>query len=152
MEAYGAAIAAELAGAEADLAAPHARPFAGLSSDVMSDVERLRADQLEIFRRHVSIEQQYRVPRPGADTADVRNISFSSIAGSMRDKEIATGNLLDRLDKFDLDLRKVIGKFEASGDDPHEDTNDGAEEQGHDGDADELRMADPLQGPVTTRD
>jgi hypothetical protein len=113
LEDYGAGIAAELAGAEAELAVPHARPFAGMSAEVMADVERLRGDQLDIFRQHISIEQQHRVPRPGADTDDVRHISFSSIAGTMRDKEIATSQLLARLDNFDQDLRKVISKFES---------------------------------------
>jgi hypothetical protein len=118
LEHYGAAIEAELAGAEAELSAPRTRPFAGMTAEVMADVNRLRADQLDVFRQHVEIEQRYRVPHAGADADDVSGISFSSIAGSMREKELATTQLLDKLDTFDRDLRRVFGKFETVGHNP----------------------------------
>lgn len=112
MEDYGASIAAELAGAEAELDSPLSRPFRGLSEEVMADIGRLRKDQLDIFRQHIEIEQRFNVPRPASDSDDVRDIRFSSIASAMRQKEVATSRLLDRLDKIDRDLRNVIGKFE----------------------------------------
>lgn len=114
MEAYGASIAAELAGAEAELHSPRARPFHGLSEEVMADIARLREDQLQVFRQHIEIEQNFTVPRPGAEAEDVRDIRFSSIGNAMRQKEVATSQLLDRLDAIDRDLRHVIGKFEGS--------------------------------------
>lgn len=113
LEAYGASIMKELDTAEAELNSPDNRPFAGLGAEVMADVARLRSEQFDMFRSHVEIEQQYKVASAVADDNDVRKMSFSGIADTMREKESATGVLLNRLALFDSNLRSVIAKFES---------------------------------------
>lgn len=125
LESYGRAISAELDKAEAELNAPLSRPFGGLGGSVMADVQRLRAEQFDLFRRHVQIEQQYRVASPLAEP-HVRSMSFSAIADTMREKESATASLLNRLADFDNDLRHVIANVESSpsaSKDNHHDTS-----------------------------
>lgn len=111
LEGYGRAISQELDKAEAELNAPRSRPFGGLGSSIMADVQRLRTEQFDMFRRHVEIEQQYRVASPVAEPR-VRSMSFSAIADTMREKESATASLLNRLADFDDDLRQVIANVE----------------------------------------
>jgi len=111
LEDFGAAISQELDRAEAELNAPSARPFGGVGASVMADVQRLRAEQFDMFSRHVQIEQQYRVASPLAEP-HVRSMSFSAIADTMREKESATASLLNRLADFDNDLRQVIANVE----------------------------------------
>ncbi len=113
LESYGRAISAELDKAEAELNAPMSRPFGGLGGGVMADVQRLRSEQFDLFRRHVQIEQQYRVASPLAEP-HVRSMSFSAIADTMREKGSATASLLNRLADFDNDLRHVIASVESS--------------------------------------
>lgn len=113
LEAFGRAVSAELDRAETELSAPRSRPFGGLGGGVMTDVSRLRAEQFDMFRAHVNIEQQYRVASPLAEP-HVRSMSFSAIADSMREKESATASLLNRLAEFDKDLRHVIATVENS--------------------------------------
>ncbi len=113
LEGYGRAISLELDKAEAELNAPRSRPFGGLGAGVMADVQRLRTEQFDMFRRHVQIEQQYRVASPIAEP-HVRSMSFSAIADTMREKESATASLLNRLADFDNDLRQVIANVENS--------------------------------------
>ena len=113
LEAYGASISAELDKAEAELNSFENRPFGGAGGEVMSDISRLRNEQFDMFRRHIEIEQQYRVAR-AVDAETVRTMSFSKIADTMREKEAATASLLNRLADFDEDLRNVISKVDAS--------------------------------------
>lgn len=113
LEGLGRAISQELDKAEAELNAPRSRPFGGLGAGVMADVQRLRSEQFDMFRRHVQIEQQYRVASPLKEP-HVRSMSFSAIADTMREKESATSLLLNRLADFDNDLRHVIASVESS--------------------------------------
>lgn len=113
LEAYSRAVSSELDRAEAELSAPRSRPFGGLGHGVLGDVSRLRAEQFDMFRRHVAIEQQYRVASPLAEP-HVRAMSFSAIADTMREKESATASLLNRLAEFDNDLRHVIATVESN--------------------------------------
>lgn len=110
---YGASIIAELDKAEAELDASDNQPFSGLSSEVMRDMAALRERQFDMFRRHVEIEQGYKIENAVADGNDVQRMSFSGIAKTMRKKEAATAGLLDKLAQFDQQLRVVIDKFEA---------------------------------------
>lgn len=100
---YGEMIVRELDRAEANLEDGENQPFAGLSAEVMQDVAHLRNRQFDIFRQHVEIESKYKIH--GADT-------FSAIATTMRKKEGATSDLLNRLADFDAQLRCVMDKFE----------------------------------------
>lgn len=113
LEGYGRAISLELDKAEAELNAPRSRPFGGLGAGVMADVHRLRAEQFDMFRRHIQIEQQYHVASPLAEP-HVRSMSFSAIADTMREKESATATLLNRLADFDKDLCQVIATVEST--------------------------------------
>lgn len=110
---YGASIIAELDKAEAELDASDNQPFSGLSPEVMRDMAVLRERQFDMFRRHVEIEQGYKIENAVADGSDVQRMSFSGIAKTMRKKEAATAGLLDKLAQFDEQLRIVIDKFEA---------------------------------------
>lgn len=113
LQEYGASIIAELDRAEAELDASENQPFTGMSSEVMRDMTALREQQFDMFRRHVEIEQGYKIENAVADGNDVQRMSFSGIAKTMRKKEAATAGLLDKLAEFDQQLRTVIDKFEA---------------------------------------
>lgn len=109
---YGATIIAELDKAEKELDASINQPFNGMTADVMRDMAALRERQFEMFRRHVEIEQAYKIENSVADGNDVQRMSFSGIAKTMRKKESATAGLLDKLANFDQQLRLVVDKFE----------------------------------------
>lgn len=109
---YGATIIAELDRAEAELGAADNQPFSGMSAEVMRDMAALRDRQFDMFRRHVEIEQGYKIENAVVDGNDVQRMSFSGIAKTMRKKESATAGLLDKLAQFDQQLRLVVDKFE----------------------------------------
>lgn len=109
---YGATIISELDKAEAELGNEENQPISGMSAQVMTDIAKLRNQQFDIFRRHVEIEQTYKIQNAVADAQNVQRMSFSGIATTMRDKEHATAGLLDQLGEFDQQLRSVIQKFE----------------------------------------
>ena len=109
---YGASIVEELDKAEAELDDPDNQPFSGISADVMRDIAQLRDRQFDMFRRHVEIEQAYKIQNATSDGNDVQRMSFSGIATTMRKKESATAGLLGKLAEFDAHLRTVIDKFE----------------------------------------
>lgn len=112
---YGATIIAELDKAEAELDASSNQPFSGMTADVMRDMAALRERQFDMFRRHVEIEQGYKIENAVSDGNDVQRMSFSGIAKTMRKKESATAGLLDKLAQFDQQLRTAVSKFETDG-------------------------------------
>lgn len=103
LRAYQASIGLELAAADDSLA----RPFEGLADGAMGDVAVLPREQLEVFRRHVQVEREWGVGRGPSG-----GVSFGKVAAGMHGKERGTGEMLDRLEGFDAELRRVIGKFE----------------------------------------
>lgn len=103
LRAYQASIGLELAAADASLASP----FEGLVDGAMGDVVALRREQLEVFRRHVQVEREWEVGRGPSS-----GVGFSKVAAGMRKKKRGTGEMLDRLEGFDAELRRVIGKLE----------------------------------------
>lgn len=109
LEDYGAIIVKELDKAETSMEDSDNQPFSGMSSAVMRDIAHLRNEQFDMFRRHVAIEQEYKIHGSAADT---QNMTFSGIATTMRKKEVATAGLLNRLASFDAQLRSVMDKFE----------------------------------------
>lgn len=114
LEEYGAMIVRELDKAEADLEDGDNQPFSGMSADVMRDIAHLRNRQFDMFRRHVEIEQVYKIQNAASDGNDVQRMTFSGIATTMRKKESATAGLLNRLADFDAQLRAVMDKFDNS--------------------------------------
>lgn len=112
LQEYGANIIAELDRAEAELDASENQPFSGIGADVMRDIASLRERQFDMFRRHVEIEQSYKIENAVAEGNDVQRMSFSGIAKTMRKKGTATAGLLDKLAEFDLQLRTVIDKID----------------------------------------
>lgn len=117
LQEYGAAIIAELDKADAELHNPQNQPFSALSAEVLEDMAALRERQFDMFRRHVEIEQNYKIENAVADGNDVQRMSFSGIAKTMRKKESETAGLLDKLAVFDRQLRLVVDKFEDGGGD-----------------------------------
>lgn len=153
---YGATIIAELDKAEAELDAASNQPFSGMSAEVMRDMASLRHRQFEMFRRHVEIEQGYKIENAVADGNDVQRMSFSGIAKTMRKKESATAGLLDKLAQFDQQLRSVVDKFETPAAGP---VGQSKSTHGHDNDrtgtrasnfvpGDESSEPNPGQGPA----
>lgn len=114
LEEYGAMIVRELDKAEADLEESDNQPFSGMSADVMRDIAHLRNRQFDMFRRHVEIEQAYKIQNATLEGNDVQRMTFSGIAATMRKKESATAGLLNRLADFDAQLRAVMDKFDNS--------------------------------------
>lgn len=112
---YGAMIVSELDKAEANLDNSDNQPFSGMSADIMRDIVHLRNRQFDMFRRHVEIEQGYKIHSTISDGNDVERMTFSGIATTMRKKESATAGLLNRLADFDAQLRTTMDKFETSG-------------------------------------
>lgn len=109
---YGAMIVSELDKAEADLDDTDNQPFSGMSDDIMRDIGHLRNRQFDMFRRHVEIEQSYKIHNSVSDGNDIGRMTFSGIATTMRKKESSTAGLLNRLADFDNQLRAVMDKFE----------------------------------------
>lgn len=144
LQEYGAKIVDELDRAEADLDNADNQPFSGMSEHIMSDIAHLRNRQFDMYKRHVEIEQSYKIHTiPGggggggdgtgrgrdehsaqpsssagvhasSSTDDIHRTTFSSIAATLRQKESATANLLNKLADFDAQLRSVLDKFELS--------------------------------------
>lgn len=139
LQEYGAKIVDELDRAEADLDNADNQPFSGMSEHIMSDIAHLRNRQFDMYKRHVEIEQSYKVHtipsgggsgtgrdrdehssqpsssagiRASSSTDDIHRTTFSSIAATLRQKESATANLLNKLADFDAQLRSVLDKFE----------------------------------------
>lgn len=115
LQEYGDRIIAELDNAEAELENNQNQPFCGMSNEVMRDISQLREEQFDMFRRHVEIEQAYKIQNAVAEANDVQKMSFSGIATTMRKKENATAGLLNKLAEFDAHLRTVMDKFDRSG-------------------------------------
>lgn len=135
MQEFGAKIVEELDKAEADLDNTVNQPFSGMSEHIMSDIAHLRNRQFDMYKRHVEIENSYKIhdttsanhDEKGAQTSShsggrdgsrqdgvpPTTATFSSIATTLRQKESATANLLNRLADFDAQLRNVLNKFEA---------------------------------------
>lgn len=112
---YGASIIAELDRADAELHNPANQPFSALTAHVLTDMAALRERQFDMFRRHVEIEQNYKIENASADGNNVQRMSFSAIAKTMRKKESETAGLLDKLADFDNQLRLVVDNIEGSG-------------------------------------
>lgn len=109
---FGQLVIHQLDKAEALLDDTDNQPFSGITPHVMRDMAHLRNRQFDMFRRHVEIEQTYKVHSDAPDGNDVQRMTFSGIATTMRRKESATANFLNRLEDFDAQLRAVMDRFE----------------------------------------
>eukprot|EP00871_Galdieria_phlegrea_P000250 jgi/Galph1/1225/GphlegSOOS_G6117.1 len=118
---------AELAAAEARLADSKNRPFGERGPELLEQVERLRRKQFEVYIDQSELERRCeeivfhlfmltafaRFPFPSkkaASSNEKEHSSFGAFAESLREREVATDRILQKISELDAELRSVLTK------------------------------------------
>ncbi|EME30855.1 hypothetical protein Gasu2_25080 [Galdieria sulphuraria] len=102
---------AELAAAEARLADSRNRPFGERGPELLEQVERLRRKQFEVYIDQAELERRFPFPsKKFSSSGEKEDLSFGTFAESLREREVATDRILQKITDLDVELRSVLTK------------------------------------------